>query len=78
MKEKKALRKNLKTRLFGREANWYAYIFLLPWIIGIALFVIRPLFLAIYYSFCDVNITAYGIVCEWIGWKCRGFSYTIR
>ena len=69
MKEKKALRKNLKTRLFGREANWYAYIFLLPWIIGIALFVIRPLFLAIYYSFCDVNITAYGIVCEWIGWN---------
>lgn len=69
MKEKKALRKNLKTRLFGREANWYAYIFLLPWILGIALFVIRPLFLAIYYSFCDVNITAYGIVCEWIGWN---------
>lgn len=69
MKEKKALRKNLKTCLFGREANWYAYIFLLPWILGIALFVIRPLFLAIYYSFCDVNITAYGIVCEWIGWN---------
>lgn len=68
MKEKKALRKNFKTRLFGREANWYAYIFLLPWIIGIALLVIRPLFLAIYYSFCEVNITAYGIVCEWIGW----------
>lgn len=68
MKDKKLSRKNLKTRLFGREANWYAYIFLLPWIIGIALFVIRPLFLAIYYSFCDVNITAYGIVCKWIGW----------
>lgn len=69
MKDKKALRKNLKTRLFGREANWYAYIFLLPWIVGIALLVLRPLFLAIYYSFCEVNITAYGIECEWIGWN---------
>ncbi len=61
-------RKTLKARLFGREANWYAYLFLLPWIVGIALLVIRPLFLAIYYSFCEVNITAHGIVCEWIGW----------
>lgn len=58
---------NLKSRLFGREANWYAYLFLLPWIVGIAMFVIRPLVLAIYYSFCEVNITAYGIACEWIG-----------
>lgn len=69
MKDKNALRKNLKTRLFGREANWYAYIFLLPWIAGIALLVLRPLFLAVYYSFCEVNITAYGIECEWIGWN---------
>ena len=68
MKDKKALSSKLKTRLFGREANWYAYIFLLPWIVGIALFVLRPLALAIYYSFCEVNITARGIVCEWIGW----------
>ncbi len=68
MKKNKTARKSLKTRLFGREANWYAYIFLLPWLVGIALLVIRPLFLATYYSFCEVNITARGIVCEWIGW----------
>ena len=67
MKENKTLLKKVKSRMFGREANWYAYIFLLPWIIGIAFFVIRPLALAIYYSFCEVNITARGIVCEWIG-----------
>ncbi len=60
-------KRTLKSRLFGREANWFAYIFLLPWIIGIALLVIRPLFLAIYYSFCDVTITAHGIECNWIG-----------
>ena len=30
--------------------------------------VLRPLVLAIYYSFCEVNITARGIVCEWIAW----------
>ena len=62
-------RKGLKNRSFGREANWYAYIFLLPWIIGIVLLVIKPLIQAIYYSFCEVNITAYGIKCEWIGWQ---------
>lgn len=65
----KVKRKNLKARLFGREANWYAYIFLLPWIVGIALLVIRPLVLAIYYSFCEVGITGRGISSEWIGWK---------
>lgn len=71
MKEKKTVqnKKTLKTRLFGREANWYAYLFLLPWIIGIVLLVIRPLVLAIYYSFCDVTINGYAIVCEWIGFK---------
>lgn len=60
-------RKTLKSRLFGREANWYAYIFLLPWIAGIVLLVIRPLFQAAYYSFCEVSITAHGIECELIG-----------
>ncbi|MBP3599779.1 MAG: sugar ABC transporter permease, partial [Clostridia bacterium] len=65
----KVKRKNLKARLFCREANWYAYIFLLPWIVGIALLVIRPLVLAIYYSFCEVGITGRGISSEWIGWK---------
>ncbi len=52
-----------------KKKNWYAYIFLLPWLIGIAALVIRPLIQAIYYSFCEVNITAYGIACEWIGWS---------
>ena len=67
MKIRTERHRGLKSRLFGREANWFAYIFLLPWVAGILLLVIRPLILAIYYSFCEVNITARGIVCEWIG-----------
>ncbi len=62
-------KKGLKARLFGREANWYAYLFLLPWIVGVGLLVVRPLFLSIYYSFCDVTITAHGIQNDWIAWK---------
>ena len=64
---KNKTRKNLKKRLCGREANWYAYVFLIPWIIGILLLVVRPIFQAIYYSFCEVNITAYGIECSLSG-----------
>lgn len=64
---KKPPRKTLKTRIFGREANWYAYIFLLPWLVGIGLLVLRPMFLAILYSFSEVNINN-GINSEWIGW----------
>ena len=56
-----------KRKFFGREADWHAYIFLLPWLAGIVFLVISPLIQAIYYSFCEVNITAYGIECEWIG-----------
>lgn len=67
MRKNKTLLERIRSCLFGREANWHAYVFLLPWIIGIAFFVIRPLALAIYYSFCEVNITARGIVCKWIG-----------
>ena len=71
MKENNTLqkKKSLKTRLFGREANWFAYLFLLPWLVGIALLVIRPFCLAIYYSFCEVKINGYAIVCEWIGFN---------
>lgn len=60
-------KKSFKTRFFGREANWYAYIFLFPWLVGIAVLVLRPLFLALLYSFSEVNITASGIKSEWIG-----------
>lgn len=52
-----------------KKRNWYAYIFLLPWLTGIAALVIRPLIQAVYYSFSEVNITAYGIESEWIGWS---------
>ena len=58
-----------RSRLFGRDASWHAYIFLLPWLAGIAFLVVGPLIQAVYYSFCEVNITAYGIQCEWIGWQ---------
>lgn len=67
-KKQKPVRRGLKARLCGRQAEWYAYIFLLPWLVGIVLLVLRPLAQAVYYSFCEVNITAYGIECEWIGW----------
>lgn len=44
-----------------------AYLFVLPWIIGFALFTAYPFFYSLFLSFNDVSFTAEGLAYEFIG-----------
>jgi len=55
-------------RLFRRIMHRHAgYIFVLPWVIGFALFTAYPFFYSLYLSFFDVMITADGLDNTWLG-----------
>ncbi len=60
-------RARFRQRRYRRSDN-FAYLFLLPWLAGIAIFVAWPLLASLYYSFCQVDITATGRVSTFIGW----------
>ena len=49
----------MKKKLHGIE-------FIIPWLIGTAIFFLIPLFASLYYSFCNVSIDSEKTVCEWI------------
>ncbi len=45
------------------------YLFLLPWLIGFAVFFVVPLVQSVYYSLHDVKVTANGLKMTYIGWE---------
>lgn len=47
----------------------YGYFFVAPWIFGIIVFVINPLFSSIYYAFTDISIVEGGIATKFTGLK---------
>lgn len=47
----------------------YGYLFVAPWLFGIAVFVLKPLFLSFYYSFTDTKVVAGGISTSFSGLK---------
>lgn len=57
-----------KLRLSCRSAvrNWDCYLFLLPFFVIFFLFVVAPVFMALYYSFTDFNILQ---APKWVGWQ---------
>lgn len=57
-----------KLRRYSRS-NYFAYVFLFPWLIGITIFVLRPIGQSIYYAFCQVNMTATGREAEFVGFQ---------
>lgn len=61
-KRKKAVGLDTKKSRIG-------YYFLLPWIFGVLVFVVGPMFSSIYYSFSNVSITANGITPSFAGLK---------
>lgn len=49
--------------------NFRGFEFIILWLVGTVLFFLIPLFVSLYYSFCDVNINSEKTVCEWINLK---------
>lgn len=50
-----------------RRKSRYAYLFLLPWTIGILMFFIVPVFKSIWYSFCKVKLEQGGFTSAFCG-----------
>ena len=61
----------MKKNRRGIEAikSRYGYYFVLPWLFGLAVFVLQPLFLSFYYSFTDTRIVGNDITTEFAGLK---------
>lgn len=53
----------------------YGFIFLAPWIVGMLLFFIVPIFQSAYFSFADISISASGVTTDFVGLK--NFDYII-
>ena len=68
-------RAKTKNRL-QRRWNFWGYLFILPNFIGFVLFFLIPLGQSIYYSFCQVTITEYGMMTDFVGLD--NFYYAFR
>lgn len=49
--------------------NRTGYIFILPWVIGFAVLLLKPLIQTVQFSFSEVNITASGYTTDAVGWE---------
>lgn len=65
--------KQKKMRGIESLKSMYGRIFLIPWLIGLALFFVIPLLQSILFSFMEVEITAGGLKLEFL--KFENFSY---
>ncbi len=52
-----------------RRPDWFAFVFLAPWLIGLVLFVCRPLIQSFYYALCDVKVTGSGRILTFLGFE---------
>lgn len=50
-----------------RRSEYFAFVFLIPWLIGVIIFVARPLIQTLYYSLCNVMVTGSGRELSFIG-----------
>ena len=64
MKEKKP-----KIRSLDATRQKAGYWFVLPWVVGLLMFFVLPIFSSIRYSFSDVRIEPGEVVTEWVGIK---------
>jgi len=60
------MKRQIKVTLERREALT-GYLFLIPWLVGIALFVGYPFMHSLYMSFNKVRVTGSGMKLQWIG-----------
>ena len=63
--------KKQKNKLAGLQKRKAiaGYLFILPFILGFLLFMLKPMFQSLYMSFCNVKLGAGSVDMEWIGLK---------
>ena len=64
MEKTKKAKKHLSLK--DQHAKW-AWVFLTPWLIGIAVFFVWPMAQSVIYSFSRLTITANGFQLDWVG-----------
>lgn len=57
----------MKQSSYEKKKQRIAYLFLLPWIIGVVVFFIQPFIESFIYSFSTVNIKPGEVIVEWVG-----------
>lgn len=50
-----------------RKSECFAFVFLLPWLVGLVIFVCRPLIQSFYYALCDVKVTGSDRILTFLG-----------
>ena len=60
---------NRRTKSLEKVKNRAGYYFTLPWVFGVLVFVVGPLFSSMYFSFSNTSITASGITPDFAGLK---------
>ncbi len=58
---------SLKDASSSTKKTWFAYVLLIPFIIGFLMFFVRPLFLSLYYSFNSMNLSGMEIIYDFKG-----------
>ncbi len=54
---------------YERKKQWIAYLFLMPWMIGMIFFFIQPFIESLIYSFSVVEIKPGELIVEWVGFE---------
>ena len=63
---KKMMKNKKPLSLKDQHAKW-AWVFLAPWLLGIAVFFVWPMAQSVIYSFSRLTITANGFQLDWVG-----------
>ena len=73
MEKPKKAKKHLSLR--AQHAKW-AWVFLAPWLIGIAVFFVWPMAQSVIYSVSRLTITAEGFQLDWVGMDNYSYLFT--
>ena len=65
----KTKQRNNKSRGIEAIKSRYGYFFVAPWLFGVVVFLVAPLFASLYYSFSNVSMTAEGLTPIFAGLK---------
>ena len=73
MEKPKKAKKHLSLK--AQHAKW-AWVFLTPWLLGIAVFFVWPMAQSVIYSFSRLTITANGFQLDWVGTDNYSYLFT--
>ena len=73
MEKPKKVKKHLSLK--AQHAKW-AWVFLAPWLLGIAVFFVWPMAQSVIYSFSRLTVTANGFQLDWVGTDNYSYLFT--